>query len=180
MITTGKLISNSIDSLGRMVSKFLRIGKGDIQEVVTSGSFGIDSRAVKDIIAIHAKTGVSGESVVIGFINKDCLSEIGENRLFSTDENGNLKQYIWLKNNGDIHFGGDVGNLTRYQELKSGFDQLKTDFNSLVTAYNSHVHITTATIGATPTPGTISPTISVGTPSTADISNSKIDKFKTL
>lgn len=179
MIKTGKLISNTIDILGRVVSKFLSMGKGDVQEVVTSGPFGVDSRAVKDMVAIHAQTSVSGESVVIGFINKDCLSQVGETRLFSTDENGELQQFIWLKNNGDIHFGGDAGNLTRFQELETGFNQLKSDHNELVSEWNSfcasYVPGSPTTIGLPPTLST-----STVTSSTASIEDSKIDKFKTL
>lgn len=177
MIKVTKLISNSFDSLGRLLSKFQRMGKNDIQETLTIAPFGVDSRALKDMIAIHCETGVSGESVLIGFINKDCISDIGETRLFSTDENGELKQYIWLKNNGDIHFGGDVGNLTRFQELENGFNELKSDLNSLTTAFNTHMHATAAT--GPPTP----PTPGVGIPaivSTASIAGAKIDEFKTL
>ena len=172
MIKITKLISNSFDNLGRLLSKFQRMGKNDIQETLTASPYGVDSRPVKDTVAIHAETGVSGESIIIGFINKDCLSSIGETRLFSTDENGSLKQYIWLKNNGDIHFGGSVGNLTRFQELETGFNTLKADFNSFINLYNLHIHPTPA--------GPSSPTVSIGTVSTASIANAKIDKFKTL
>jgi hypothetical protein len=179
MIRVAKLISNSFDSLGRLVSKFARMGKDDVQEVVTAAPFGIDSRAIKDLIALHAETGVSGESVVIGFINKDCLSGVGEMRIFSTDSNGNLETYIHLKNNGDIHFGGTSGNMVRYQQLESAFNQLKSDHNALVQKWNNFV---AAYVPGSPTTIGLPPTL-VGsnvTPSTADITGAKIDEFKTL
>lgn len=175
MITVVKLISNSFDSLGRLLSKFQRMGKDDIQETLTVSPYGFESRAIKDMVAIHCQTGVSGESVIIGFINKDCLSEVGESRIFSTDENGLLKTFIHLKANGDIHFGGDAGNLTRYQELETGFNQLKSDFNTLITLFNSHVHS-----GVTTGPGASGPSPTPGTQTTASISGAKINEFKTL
>lgn len=178
MIKLGKLISNSFDSIGRLLTKSQVTGKGDIQEVVTSGPFGFDSRAVKDMVAIYAQTAVSGENVVIGFINKDLITEIGESRIFSTDSNGELQTFIHLKNDGNIHFGGDNGNLTRYQELEQAFNDLKGTVNDLVSAFNTHVHPTAATgPPSTPTPV---PSSIPATPSTADISGAKIDELKTL
>ena len=47
--------------------------------------------------------------------------------------------------------GGDLGGLPKIQELTN-------KLNALVSVFNSHTHITTATIGATPTPGTIAAT----------------------
>jgi hypothetical protein len=173
-----KIISTSFDELGRLLPKFQRMGLNDVQETVSSAPHGIDSNPVKDMIAIYSPTSVKGEAVVIGYLNKDCISDIGETRVFSTDENGELQTYIHLKNDGDIHFGGDTGNLTRFQELESGFNQLKSDFNSLVSAFNSHVHATAAT--GPPSPPTPVPSVIPAITSSASIVNAKIDEFKTL
>ena len=56
------------------------------------------------------------------------------------------------------------------------FNELQTAFNELQTKFNTHTHITTATVGATPTPGTLAPTTST---STANISAAKNQKIKT-
>lgn len=178
MITVVKLISNSYDSIGRLLSKFQRMGKNDIQEVVTVGPFGTDSRAVKDMVAIHAQTGVSGESVVIGFINKNCIAAIGENRIFSTDSDGVLSTYIHLKNDQTMEIGGNTDFMVRYSELESAFNELKSDHNDLVTAFNSHMHATAAT--GPPSIPTPIPTSIPATPSTADITGAKIEEIKTL
>ena len=173
-----KVISTSFDSLGRLLPKFQRMGLNDVQETISSAPFGIDSNPIKDMVAVYSPTGVKGEAVIIGYINKDCLTDVGETRIFSTDENGELQTFIHLKNDGDIHFGGNNGNLTRFQELESGFDQLKADLNNLISAFNSHVHATAATgPPSTPTPV---PSVVPATPSTATISGAKIDEFKTL
>lgn len=178
MITVVKMISNSYDSFGRLISKFQRMGKADIQEVITVGPFGVDSRAIKDMVAIHAQTGVSGESVVIGFINKDCIAAIGENRIFSTDENGILSTYIHLKNDQTMEIGGNTDFMVRYSELENAFNELKNDHNNLVTAFNSHMHATAAT--GPPSIPTPIPSSIPATPSTADITGAKIEEIKTL
>jgi hypothetical protein len=163
---------------GKILPKFLRMGKSDVRECKQSTPYGFESNPVKDTIAVYSTTDVIGDDVVIGYIPKEALTEIGESRVFSTDENGNLQVYIHLKKNGDIHFGGDSGNLTRYQELETAFNELKSDFNSLVNAFNTHTHPTAAT--GPPSVPTPVPTVIPVNPSTADITGAKIDEFKTL
>lgn len=98
-------------------------------------------------------------------------------------EMSNPNATITVAIDGKIAANGDEVKLmdgtdfaVQYTALKSAFDTLKTDVNNLITAYNSHIHITTATVGATAVPGVISPTVSTGISSTADMSGSKIDK----
>lgn len=166
----GAVLSTSIDSATKRLCKFLGMGKDDTQECLIAAPAGIDANPIKDLRAIY-DTAID-QNVVIGFLNKNQVADIGEIRLFSVDESGDLQTFLWVKNDGTIEFGGNVGNLTRFQELETGFNQLKSDFNSFVSTYNTHVH-------ATPS-GTSSPTPSTGTPSTADISGAKIDELKTL
>lgn len=167
-----KVISTKLNEAGQLMTKLLKSGKSDVQEVKTATLPGIDSNPLPDDIALYEITDVSGENFVIGFLSKNRKALKGEVRLYSLDENSNEKIYLWLKNNGEIHFGGNSGNLTRYQDLETAFNQLKTDFNNLVTLYNTHIH---------PTPsGPSSPTVSTGTQSAADITGAKIDEFKTL
>ena len=158
-----------------MMTKFLGMGKDDVQETKTATPYGFDSAPIKDIVGVQVQTTVNGENVVIGFLGKNGKAEAGESRMFSTDENGGVQIDLYVKKDGTIEFGGNVGNLTRYQELKTGFDELKQDFNNLVNLYNTHVHA-----GVTPGPSSSGTTPSVGTPSVADISGSKIDELKSL
>jgi len=171
MINVTKTISTSIKNAVRFV-KFLRMGKSDVQECRQASPFGIDSAPTKDMAAIYAKTGEVGKPVIIGYINKNQISEAGETRLFSTDENGTVKIALHLKNDGTAEIGGNSKNMVRFQELETGFNTLKTDFNNLVIAYNLHIHPSSS--------GTTSPTVTQGTSSTADISGSKINEIKTL
>ena len=104
--------------------------------------------------------------------------EPGEKEFYSTD-NPATQKLARLKFNKDseLELNGNTDFAVRYSELKTGFDQLKTDFNNLITAYNAHIHITTATVGVG-LPGVIAVTTSVGSSSTADIDNSKVEEVK--
>lgn len=66
----------------------------------------------------------------------------------------------------------------QYTAMNTAFDNLKNELNALVTAYNAHIHITTATVGATPTPGVIAPTTSTGTPPVATMTGAKVDDVR--
>jgi hypothetical protein len=169
------IISTTFDSVKRRLIKVRVLGLNDIRTAVEVSPFGIDSNPLKDMRAIYAETANKGDRVIIGYINKNQLAAVGEMRLFSTDAHGNLKTYIWIKNDATIEVGGNAHHMTQYEGLQTAFNQLKTDFNNLVTKFNSHVHTGVQTGGGssaiTPTPGTAS---------TADITGAKIETVKTL
>jgi len=166
-----KTISTSIKNAVRFV-KFLRMGKSDVQECRQASPFGVDSAPIEGMAAIYAKTSEVGKPVIIGYVNKNQIAEVGEYRTFSTDSDGGVQFYIHLKNDGTAEIGGNTKNMVRFQELETGFNNLVTDFNTLVALYNSHIHPSSS--------GTTSPTATQGTSSTADISGSKINEIKTL
>lgn len=160
------------------LTKALRYGSDDVVEVPQISPFGVDSVPINGLIAVYSETGDSGESVVIGYVCKNHVSEVGETRFYSTDEDGVEQTFIYLKKDGFICIGGDAKNMVRFQELKSGFDQMKGDFNDLVSAFNSHTHATAA-VGP-PVPPTPVPTVIPASVSTASIDDCKIDEIKTL
>lgn len=170
-----KVISSELDKLKRRIIKVLRFGRSDVRTPLEASPYGIDSVPVKDLIAIYSETGQDGDTVIIGYLNKNRLADIGENRLFSTDENGVLSTFIWLKNDGTMEVGGDTDFMVRFSELETGFNQLKSDLNSLISTFNTHVH-PGVTVGAAST----LITVTVETPSNADISNAKIQEIKTI
>ena len=172
-----KVISTSSNDIGQLLTKLLKSGRSDVQDVITSSIPGIDSVPVKDDVALYEITDVNGENFVIGFLVKDRIAKPGEVKLFSRNEQGVEQIYVWLKDNGEIHFGGDTGNLTRYQELETAFNELKGKFNDLVSAFNAHTHPTPSGASSKPTPV---PSSIPASPSTADISTAKIDQLKTL
>lgn len=167
-----KTISTSIRENVRWI-KVLRKGTSDIQESRQVSPHGIDSNPVKDLIAIYAPTFQTGKPVIIGYINKNQISDVGEFRCFSTNEHGNLSTYVHLKNNGHMEIGGSSDHMVRFSKLESAFNELLNDHNSLVTSYNSHMHPTA------PTGPPSLPTI-LGSPSVADISLAKINEIKTI
>ena len=61
----------------------------------------------------------------------------------------------------------------QFTTLKSAFDTLKTDLNNLITIFNAHVH-PGVTAGAASTAVSVTP----GTPSAADMANSKVDDVR--
>lgn len=174
MLNITKVISTSFDDLQRRIIKVLRKGKSDVQTPMEAAPFGIDSNPIKDMIAVYGQTEEKGKTVIIGYIDKNKLAASGETRLYSTDNNGGLKTYVWLKNDGTMEIGGNTKHMVRYEELQTAFNQLKQDLNTFITIFNSHTH-TGVTIGV----GSTSTTTTPGTTSSADISPAKIDNIKT-
>lgn len=169
-----KIISTTIDNLNRRVVKLLRKGLYDVQTSQEASPYGIDSCPVKDLVAVYGPTSESGKTVILGYFNRQQLAAAGETRLFSTNAQGELQFYAWLRADGTMEIGGNSKNMVRYQELEAAFNELKGDFNALVNTFNSHTH--TSAAPGSPTSTTPTP----GTPSAADISPAKIDEIKTL
>src|SRR5688572_1357771 len=118
-----KIISTELDRFNRRLAKFLRYGKNDTQTALQVGPFGVDANPIKDMIAVYAPTGEKGETVVIGYINKNQLAEPGEHRIFSTNASGAVQASVYLKTNGvivitgqSIEFFGDDKTLVKFQE----------------------------------------------------------------
>lgn len=170
-----KLLSTDLDELGQRIIKFLRLGKMDVQTSKQTGPFGIDSNPIRDMVAVYSPTEEKGKTVIIGYIHKNQLADVGETRVFSTDSSGTLKTYIWMHSNGIMDIGGNTKHLARFEELKTGFDLLKADFNALVVKYNLHTHPYVSPTG----PAVSSPTTSTQTQSTASIDSSKTENIKT-
>jgi len=157
--------------------KVLRMGDKDVQTANEIAPFGIDSNPLKDMVAVYGETSNNGDTVIVGYINKNRLAAVGETRIYSTDESGAEKIYIHLKNDGTMEIGGATDWMVRYSALETAFNDLKGTVNDLVDTFNNHTH--------TYIPGTLSPipsaaTLTTATPSSADISPAKIDEIKTL
>jgi len=169
------IISTRFDSLKRRLIKVLRLGKSDVVEPFEVSPFGIDSNPLKDMKAIYMETQQKGVNVIVGYMNKNQLADVGETRLFSTDANGSLKTYIWLHNDGTMEIGGKNNHIAQYEGLATAFNQLKSDFNDLVSKFNAHVHS-----GVTTGAGTSAVPTTSGSSSNADITPAKIETIKTI
>lgn len=198
MVTIVKTIATKLEDAYRHI-KVQVMGKNDIQTPAEVAPYGIDSNPVKDLAAVYAPSTVSGEPVLIGYLLKNRLAEVGELRMYATDDAGAEQNYMWLRADGTIEIGGDADNMVRYSELETAFNDLKadldtlidkhnrllSDFNDLVTNYNAHQH-TSAAPGSPTTPGVPPVPVAAGVPSsatgshsTADITPAKIDEIKT-
>lgn len=173
-----KYISSKVNSIGQLLVKHLGFGRNDVQESLQVSPFGLDSKPIKDTIGVRSNTSELGTTIVLGYITNNRVAKDGEIRLYSSDSTGGELCYVYLTNDGNLELNGNDDNAVRFSELKAGFDALKADLNSLITAYNSHIHITTATVGATPTPGVIAPTPSTGVSSSASVDTSKVENVK--
>ncbi len=177
MLNASKVISTALKDAKRFV-KILRFGRDDVQDIREAMPFGYDGNPHKDMVAIYGATSEKGKPVIIGYINKNQIADIGETRIYSTNETGDEKIYLHLKNDGSAEFGGDTDFMVRFNKLKDGYDALKSDFNSFVTTYNTHTHPYVGLVAGVS--GTTLATPSAGTPSSASIDDSKIEEIKTL
>lgn len=166
MIFKSTVLSTSITGAIKWLAvKVRRLGLNDIQTPIEASPYGIDGNPVKNMIAIHCETSVRGESVVIGYLNKNRLADVGELRLFSTDSDGGLKTYLWLTTDGKIQLGGTADNAVRYSPLHDAMTQLAADINVQLGLIATGI----AAAGGSYSPGNIN----------IDISQSKIDDIQT-
>ena len=145
----------------------------DVQSAEQYRAPGDDARPVNGTRVIVLSIGPASKVAIasIDLPPADDLAE-GEREIYSTDGADRLAT-LRLKADGSIVLNGGSDNAVQFTAMQAAFDQLKADHDALVNTYNAHVHITTATVGLAPPAGTIgilAPTLSTGTPSTADMS----------
>ena len=126
MITLSKLKSVAIEQ-GQRIFKVLQYGPKTANEC---GPFGLDSSPLENYTAIYAETANAGESLIIGYIQKNQIAQQGEARLFSLDRNGLLKAEIFCKADGTIILNGGVNSSIRYEPLNTELQKLKNDINT--------------------------------------------------
>jgi hypothetical protein len=133
-----KVISSLINNLSQRVITVIRSGKTDTVSAVEANAFGIDSNCPPGFSAVYAPTSMNGDPVILGYVNKNQKAGVGEFRFYSTDNNGNEKVYIWLTAQGNVQFGGNADNVTRYAALNSVLQSYFTSLNTkLATAFSS-------------------------------------------
>jgi hypothetical protein len=124
------IISTAKDSLNRIIPKFLRLGLNDVQTSKQLAPFGVDSNPIKDMAALYAKAGEKGETFIVGYVNVQSLANVGEVRLFSTNNNGVVQVDIKVRNNGNIELGGNANNLVKYTPLNTGLNNQLNGINT--------------------------------------------------
>ena len=126
---TFKVILSSLDSLGRRLVKGYRYGNIDVRTPLQANPSGFDSNPIKDMVAIYSNTDNKDTNIIVGYLNKNQLADSGEARVYSTDSEGNLKTYIWLKNNGNIELGGTADYAVRFTALQTALEDMVTIIN---------------------------------------------------
>lgn len=96
----GRLIKTEID---KYILQTVECHYGQNQLCDTYGPAGEDSVPVKNDRVLLVKVEGSGNFVSAGVLTKSQGSNPGDKKIFSRDEeNGEVKAYIWLKNDGSI------------------------------------------------------------------------------
>jgi len=138
--------------------------------------YGIDSNPIKGMTAIYSTTGITGQEIIIGYVNTNQITKVGETRIFSTDSEGGNSFNIYLADNGICYLGqpSDITTyndyLVKFNEMKSAFNQFTSDFNTFILSYNSHTHPSAA--------GETSAPIIPATATEANMDTSKTDSIK--
>ena len=113
MITFSKFKSSTIEQ-GKRILKVLQFGAKTAKE---SYPFGFDSSPLENWTAIYAETTNKGEAVIIGYINKNQIAELGGSRMYSLDSTGNLKAYAYARASGILELNGNQYTAVRYENL---------------------------------------------------------------
>lgn len=164
------MIRINLTRVKQATSQFIKVLKYGKSDVATADQYlpaGIDSKPVKNKMALYMNTGSKGESVIVGYLMNSSLTDEGEIRIFATDSNGNEVSFIMMKNDGTIEILGNTDNLVRYSKLEEAFNDLKQQWNTFASAYVPGGPIVQ---GTPPT----------ANQSTKDISQAKINELKTL
>lgn len=118
---------------GRILEETYRILKVDQYGAKTADDaspFGVDANPIDGMTAVFAESDTNGNAVIIGYIDKNKLAEIGELRLYSLSGEDALAAYLWLKADGKIHFNADTNFLVHYNELKQLLEQMENQINT--------------------------------------------------
>lgn len=119
-----------------------------------------------DEVAVSLSNGQNTILAVFRPIPDDLKA--GEQVIYSRDSSGTIQANIKFKNDGEI-------NLNDGDDFAVKFNELKTAFDTLVSDFNAHIHA--GSTDSVSGPCKILPPSSA-VPSTADMSNAKVEKVK--
>lgn len=124
-----RFISATIEA-GKRILKTSGSGRNatDTRSAYESAPAGFDSVPLPQQKTVYVQMERDATPIIIGHINESQVAEVGERRIYSQDNNGNILFEFWLKTDGSMYLNGDADNLVRFAALKTGLD---TYFNSL-------------------------------------------------
>lgn len=168
--------------IGKVLEPVIKLGLRQIRQEIYTNYIKTGFQVLPpgiDAVPIEGDQGVAividstpGKSVHIG-VYPDPQADTGEVRLYSRDDDGNQKAFLWVKKDGTLEVNGSADFAVAFNDLKSGFDSLKSDFNTFVTTiFNLHTHVSAGPGVPTAVP------VPVGSPSAASIDASKVATVK--
>jgi len=147
MLTFSKLKSSSIEQ-GKRILKVFQFGAKTAKEV---SPFGFDGCAPENWTAIYGETSNKGESVVIGYINKNQLAEVGGSRMYALGSSGEVVGYVYARASGVLELNGSEFSGVRFQNLVQAINAQ----NVLINAELAKVAVSIAALGGSYAPGAV-------------------------
>jgi len=142
MITLAKVRDSFVEK-GKLIIKALTLKGAATAKQVTP--FGIDSNPLGNWTAIYADTTNAGEAVILGYINKNYITEQGEIRIYSLGEDQAVKAYVYARKDGVLELNGSDFSSVRFQSLKIAID----NNDALINAELSKISAAITTLGGT-------------------------------
>lgn len=171
-----KTISSELNKFGQRVVKFIGLGKNDTKTAVQISPPGTDAPPIKGMVAVYSRTASKDGAVVVGYLLKDLVAKPGEHRTFSTNTDGELKFYIWQKDDGTCELGGDADNLLRFSKTKEVVDEIQNDIAALKQVFQTWAPV--ANDGGAALKAAAAAWM--GQPLQKNIDDAKIEEIKTL
>lgn len=174
-----RITATRVDDKGRRLIKGNSLSS--TFETEQYGPHGTDSCPINSAVVALMPTQRNGDEAIIGVLNNQQKSALGEHRIYSTDSDGGFKFNVWCRADGTLLIGdsdvpGDyTDNLTNFSPLKSEYDKTKNYILALRNATQAALVAIDAVV-----PGTSAAFISAMTGQVlGDISSAKNEKIKT-
>lgn len=139
MITLAKVKDSFIENF-KLIIKVLQFGPKTAKQI---SPFGIDSNPLENYTAVYSETSNAGESVILGYIHKNYITEKGEIRMFSLNELGQVQAYSYARKNGILELNGDQFTAVRFENLQSAINEK----DSLINAELAKISISISALG---------------------------------
>jgi hypothetical protein len=121
MNSFAKVISTSFNDLQQRMIKFLQSCRSDVRMKPQAAPYGVDSSPIIGMVAIHGETTVKGNSVIVGYINKNQLARTYNDRNL-------LKDYRYLESGRFRPYTISKPLMQRTEEI---YKELSTDFDNI-------------------------------------------------
>jgi hypothetical protein len=148
MVTLSKVKDTFVEK-SKLIIKVLQFGAKTAKQV---NPFGIDANPLDNYTAIYSDTSNAGESLIIGYINKNYITEKGEIRLYSLNDEGEVQAYAYCRKNGVLELNGSEFSAVRFENLQTAIQNQ----NSLINAELVKIASSISDIDGVYVPGTIS------------------------